>query len=157
MRALVLALLASLAPIALAADAPMLPPSEEQAKDRLNQSPRHGELVTIDVAGTPLRAWLVHPERKDKAPVVLVVHEIFGLTDWVRAVADSFAANGFIAIAPDLSSGKGPGGGGTDAFASRDDVTKAVSGLDRAEVVRRLDAVRAYALALPSADGTAAV
>jgi carboxymethylenebutenolidase len=158
MRALSLALLAGLAIIpALAADTAVLPPSEEQAKDRLNQSPRHGELVTIDVGGTPLRAWLVHPERKDKAPVVLVVHEIFGLTDWVRAVADTLAANGFIAIAPDLLSGKGPGGGGTDTFASRDDVTKAVSGLDRSEVVRRLDVVRAYALALPSADGRFAV
>lgn len=133
--------------------APTLPPSEEQAKDRLNQSPRHGELVTIDVDGTKMRAWVVHPERKDKAPVVLVIHEIFGLTDWIRAVADQLAADGFIAIVPDLLSGKGPGGGGTEAFASRDDVTKAVSGLDRQEVVRRLDAVRAYAIALPAADG----
>jgi carboxymethylenebutenolidase len=133
-----------------------LPPSEEEAKDRLNHSSRHGELVTIDVDGTPVRAWLVHPERKDKAPVVLVIHEIFGLTDWIRAVADQLAADGFIAIAPDLLSGKGPNGGGTDAFGSRDDVTKAVSSLDRQEVVRRLDAVRAYAIALPSCGGHSA-
>jgi len=85
-----------------------------------------------------------------------VIHEIFGLTDWIRAVADQLAADGFIAIAPDLLSGKGPDGGGTDTFASRDDVTKAVSGLDRQEVVRRLDAVRAYAIALASADGKSA-
>jgi carboxymethylenebutenolidase len=141
----------------VAADAPTLPPAEEQAKERLNQSPRHGELVTIDVAGTPVRAWVVHPERKDKAPVVVVIHEIFGLTDWVRAVADQLAADGFIAVAPDLLSGKGTNGGGTETFASRDDVTKAVSGLDRREVLERLDAVRAYALALPSADGRSAV
>jgi carboxymethylenebutenolidase len=136
-----------------AAKAPTLPPSEEDAKDRLNHSPRHGELVTVDVDGTPVHAWLVHPQRKDKAPVVLVIHEIFGLTDWIRAVADQLAAAGFIAIAPDLLSGKGPNGGGTDAFASRDDVTKAVSGLDRQEVMKRLDAVRTYAIALPSSDG----
>jgi carboxymethylenebutenolidase len=139
-----------------AASGPTLPPPEEEAKDRLNRSPRHGELVTIDVDGAPVRAWIVHPERKDRAPVVLVIHEIFGLTDWIRAVADQLAAEGFIAIAPDLLSGKGRSGGGTETFASRDDVTKAVSGLDRSEVVRRLDAVRAYALALPSADGTSA-
>ena len=138
------------------AAAPTLPPSEDEAKDRLNHSPRHGELVTVDVDGAPVRAWLVYPERKDKAPVVIVIHEIFGLTDWIRAVADQLAADGFIAVAPDLLSGKGPGGGGTESFPSRDDVTKAVSGLDRGEVIRRLDAVRAHALALPAAAGTSA-
>ncbi len=144
------------ADVVLAAAAPTLPPSEDEAKDRLNHSPRHGELVTVDVDGVPVRAWLVYPERKDKAPVVVVIHEIFGLTDWIRAVADQLAADGFIAVAPDLLSGKGRGGGGTDSFPSRDDVTKAVSGLDRGEVIRRLDAVRAHALALPAAAGTSA-
>jgi carboxymethylenebutenolidase len=112
--------------------------------------------VSIDVRGTPVRAWIVHPERKDEAPVVVVIHEIFGLTDWIRAVADQLAAEGFIAIAPDLLSGKGPNGGGTEAYPSRDDVTKAVSGLARDEVMARLDAVRAHALALPSASGKSA-
>ena len=138
------------------ADPPKLPPAEEGAKDRLNASPRHGELATVDVRGTPVRVWIVHPERRDKAPVVIVIHEIFGLTDWIRAVADQLAAEGFIAVAPDLLSGKGPNGGGTDAYASRDDVTKAVSGLARDEVIARLDAVRGYALGLPSASGRTA-
>src|SRR5262245_37502171 len=92
-----------------------LPPAEETAKDQLNSSPRHGEWVNVDVAGTPVRTWVVYPERKDKAPVVIVIHEIFGLTDWIRSVADQLAADGFIAVAPDLLSGKGPGGGGTEA------------------------------------------
>jgi carboxymethylenebutenolidase len=91
-----------------------------------------------------VRAWLVYPERRDKAPVVVVIHEIFGLSDWIRAVADQLARDGFIAIAPDLLSGKGPNDSGTDAFATRDDVVKAVRGLDAAEVTSRLDAVRAW-------------
>jgi carboxymethylenebutenolidase len=132
---------------------PELPPAEEAARERLNGSPRHGELVAVDARGTPIRVWIVHPERKDQAPVVVVIHEIFGLTDWIRAVADQLAAEGFIAVAPDLLSGKGPGGGGTEAYPSRDDVTKAVSGLPREEVMTRLDAVRAYARGLPSASG----
>lgn len=138
------------------AAAPALPPSEESAKARLETSPRHGELTSIDVAGTPVKAWVVYPERKEKAPVVIVVHEIFGLTDWIRGVADQLAADGFIAVAPDLLSGKGPGGGGTEAYASRDDTTKAVSGLARDEVLARLDAVRTWALALPAANGKSA-
>ena len=133
-----------------------LPPGEDGAKERLNTSPRHGEIVAIDARGTPIRTWIVYPQRPDKAPVVVVIHEIFGLTDWIRAVADQLAADGFIAVAPDLLSGKGPGGGGTDAYASRDDVTKAVSGLAPDEVTARLDAVRAYATALPAASGKAA-
>ena len=76
---------------------------------RLAASPRHGEYVMI--ARTPggadsLRAWVVYPERKDKAPVVVVLHEIFGLSTWVRGVADQLAADGFIAVAPDLLTGK---------------------------------------------------
>jgi carboxymethylenebutenolidase len=92
----------------------------------------------------------VYPERKDKAPVVIVIHEIFGLTDWVRAVADRLAGEGFIALAPDLLSGKGPNGGGTEAF-SGDTVRDAVRQLQADEVTSRLDAVRAYGLGLPAA------
>jgi carboxymethylenebutenolidase len=136
---------------AWASDAPGLPPPEETVKERLNTSPRHGEFAKVDVRGTPVRTWVVYPERKDRAPVVVVIHEIFGLTDWIRAVADQLAADGFIAVAPDLLSGKGPGGGGTDAFASRDDAVKAVSELPRDEVIARLDAVRTWATGLPAA------
>jgi carboxymethylenebutenolidase len=134
-----------------AGDAPTLPPSEETAKDRLNASPRHGEFVKVDVQGTPVRTWVVYPERKDRAPVVVVIHEIFGLTDWIRAVADQLAAEGFVVVAPDLLSGKGPGGGGSEAYATRDDAVKAVSELPRDEVIARLNAVRTWALGLPAA------
>src|SRR5689334_4369503 len=78
-------------------------PSAETAERQLKDSPRHGEWVDIEVPGDPakLHTWVVYPERKEKAPVVLVIHEIFGMTDWVRAVADQLAAEGFVAVAPD--------------------------------------------------------
>ena len=118
------------------AGAANLPPAEEGAKARLNASPRHGEYADIAVAGGgTIRAWVSYPERKDKAPVVIVIHEIFGLSDWIRSVADQLAADGYIAVAPDLLTGKGPNGGGTDAFASRDDVVAGVRGLAADEVV----------------------
>jgi carboxymethylenebutenolidase len=139
-----------------AADDRRLPPAEDEATARLNTSPRHGELATVVVSGTPVRVWAVHPERADKAPVVVVVHEIFGLTDWIRGVADQLAAEGFIALAPDLLSGKGPGGGGSEAFPARDDAMKAVSGLARGEVLARLDAVRAWGVTLSDASGKSA-
>ncbi len=130
-----------------------LPPAEQQAKAALDRSPRHGEYVNVPLPGSerPLRAWVVYPERKDRAPVVVVIHEIFGLSDWIRAVADQLAKEGYLAIAPDLISGKGPGGGGTEALSSRDDVVKLVTSLTPAEVRSRLDAAREFATALPAA------
>jgi carboxymethylenebutenolidase len=106
--------------------------------------------------GAPIRTWVVYPERKDKAGVVIVIHEIFGLSDWIRGVADQLAREGFIAVAPDLISGHGPGGGGTDSVASRDDVVKLVRAVTPEEGTARLSAVRAYAIKLPAANGKSA-
>src|SRR6266576_4101553 len=80
--------------------------AKDWAKERLNKSPRHGEWVDFKSGERTVKAFVVYPERKDKAPVVLVIHEIFGLTDWVRGVCDQLAENGVIAIAPDLLSGQ---------------------------------------------------
>ena len=134
------------------------PPGEQQAKAALEKSPRHGEWVDVSVPGseTPLRTYVVYPERKDNAPVVIVIHEIFGLTDWIRSVADQLGADGFIAVAPDLLSGRGPGGGGTEAVGSRDEVTKLVRGIKPEDVVKGLNAVRDYGMKLPAANGKTA-
>jgi carboxymethylenebutenolidase len=134
-----------------AQEAPELPPDAELALSRLAESPRHGEWIEYDAGDADtVTAWVVYPERSGDAPVMIVIHEIFGLTDWVRGVADRLAAEGFIAIAPDLLSGKGYEGGGTDSF-SPEDVRKAIRDLDRGEVNRRLRAAAGYATALPSA------
>jgi carboxymethylenebutenolidase len=85
-----------------AAQDPNLPAGANTASERLATSPRHGEWVMIDAGGDSIRAWVVYPERSTPAPVVVVVHEIFGLTHWIRSVADQLAADGFVAIAPDL-------------------------------------------------------
>ncbi len=132
-----------------------LPPSEAGAADALAASPRHGEWVDIELAGSdrPITTWIVRPEGAFDAPVVLVVHEIFGLTDWVRAVADRLAENGFVAVVPDLLSGLGPDGGGTASVASRDQVVRLIRSLDPADAIARLDAVRHYAVTLPATTG----
>ena len=129
-----------------------LPPDADQAKGALAKSPRHGEWVDVKLeGGGKLLTWVVFPEKKEKAGVILVIHEIFGLTDWVRGVADQLAKEGFIALAPDLLSGMGPDGGGTEALG--DDVTKTIRNLTPEMVATRLNAVRDYALKLPAANG----
>lgn len=132
-----------------------IPPGEAGAKAVLETSPRHHEWVDISLAADAgkLGLFVAYPERKDKAPVVLLIHEVYGLTDWIRAVADRLAGDGFIAIAPDMLTGRGPGGGGTEKFASRDDVVTAVRELAPEQVTAALDAAAGYGRALPAATG----
>ena len=145
---LTIALLLSLAPFTSAQD---------WAKTRLDASPRHHEYVTLKHGDRSVQAFVVYPEVKGKAPVVVLIHEIFGLTDWAKEMADELAAQGFIVVAPDLLSGFGPNGGGSSAFASQDDTIKAVSGLDAAVVNADLDAAADYAKTIPAANGKIAV
>src|SRR5262249_30637328 len=98
--------------------------AQEGAKARLDKSPRHGEWVKVKQGTREVECFLVYPEVKDKATAVVVIHEIFGASDWARSVADQLAEAGYIAIVPDLLSGMGPAGRGTSAFAGRNEVTK---------------------------------
>ena len=128
-----------------------LPPGEAGAKSKLIDTPRHGEWVSVDAGGgDKVSVWVVYPERKDRAPVVVVIHEIFGLTDWIRSVADQLAAEGFIAVAPDFLSGKGPGGKGSSSV-DVDTARSLIRDLDNGEIGRRLNAAARYATSLPSA------
>lgn len=116
---------------------------------RLGGSSRHGEWAMIRTGpDDSVRAWVVYPERSTKAPVVVVVHEIFGLSTWVRGVADQLAANGFIAIAPDLLTGKAPLEGDT---LPNSVATAAIRTLRPDDVHRQLEAVARYGMALPAA------
>jgi carboxymethylenebutenolidase len=126
-----------------------LPADAAGARARLASSPRHGEWVTYKSGADSIRAWLVYPQRKDKAPVVVVIHEIYGLTPWVRAVADQLAEAGYIAIAPDLLTMKDLPNA-TDSVPS-DLATGAIRTLSVDDVQRYLDASASYAMALPSA------
>ncbi len=132
-----------------------IPPSENTAKAALEKSPRHGEYVDVKQpgGGVPIRTWVSYPERKDKAGVVIVIQEVFGLSDWLRGVADRLAKDGFIAVAPDMVSGLGPNGGGTDSVSSRDDVVKLVHGISPDEANKRLNAVYAWAQKIPAGNG----
>ena len=124
--------------------------AQDWAKARLEKSSRHGEWVDIKSGERTIKAFVVYPERKEKAPVVLVIHEIFGLTDWVRGVCDQLAEAGVIAIAPDLLSGQ--------TYADLDGARKAISALPKEQVKADLDATAEYALTkIPAANGTRAV
>lgn len=131
--------------------------AQEWAKARLDKSPRHREWVTLKHDGRSVQAYVVYPEVKNKATVVVLIHEIFGLSDWAKEMADEIAAEGYIVIAPDLLSGFGPKGGGSSEFADQEATVKAVSGLDSAVVTADLDAAADYGKKLPSSNGKLAV
>jgi carboxymethylenebutenolidase len=124
-----------------------LPAGAADAAQRLASSPRHAEWVTINAGSDSVRAWVVYPERRQRAPVVVVIHEVFGLTSWVRAVADQLAADGFIAIAPDLLTGKTKVHPDSAASDARD----VIQTLNQDDVHRQLAAVGQYGMRLPAA------
>jgi carboxymethylenebutenolidase len=131
--------------------------AQDWAKTRLEASPRHHEYVALKHGDRTVQAFVVYPEVKTKAPVVILIHEIFGLADWPKEMADELAAKGFIVIAPDLLSGFGPNGGGSSEFPSQDAAVKAVSGLNPDTVMADLDAAADYGKHLPAANGKIAV
>ena len=131
--------------------------AQDWAKARLEKSPRHLEWVKVKHDGREVNCFIAYPEVKEKATAVLVIHEIFGLSDWVRGVTDQLAEAGYIAIAPDLLSGVAPGGGGTAELGSVDAVRKAISSLPAEQITADLNAVAAYVTKLPAANGKLAV
>jgi carboxymethylenebutenolidase len=114
-------------------------------KDRLNNSPRHADWVDLKSGDRTIKAFVVYPERKDKAPVVLVIQEIFGLTDWLRSLCDEMAENGVIAVAPDLLSGQ--------KYEDGDAAGKAAHALPKEQVISDLNAAADYALKIPACNG----
>jgi carboxymethylenebutenolidase len=126
--------------------------AQDWAKEKLAKSPRHGEWVSVKQGDRKVETYVVYPESKDRRPVVLVIHEIFGLSDWAQLLADEVAEAGYIAVAPDLLSGMGPNGGRTSSF-EQGKATEAVSKLNPDQVTADLNAVADYAHGLPAANG----
>jgi carboxymethylenebutenolidase len=132
---------------------PFAASAQDWARTRLDASPRHREYVPIKHGDRTVQTFVVYPEVKGKVPVVILIHEIFGLSDWAKSMADDLAAAGFIVVAPDLLSGMGPNSGNSDSFTSMDATTKAVSGLNPDQVTADLDAVADFAKKIPAGNG----
>lgn len=137
--------------------APAAASAQDWAKARLEKSPRHLEWVKVKHGSREVTSFLAYPEVKDQATAVVVIHEIFGLTDWVRGVTDQLAEAGYIAIAPDLLSGSAPKGGGTVELGGADAVRKAISSLPPDQITADLNAVVDYVSKLPACNGRVVV
>ncbi|MDK3157005.1 dienelactone hydrolase family protein [Kamptonema cortianum] len=131
--------------------------AQDWAKSRLSESNRHQEWVEHKSGSRTVKSFVVYPEVKEKATVVILIHEIMGLSDWVMLLADQLAAEGFIVIAPDFLSGMAPNGGRTIDFPDAGSAREAVSGLSRAQVISDLDSAVSYATSIPAANGKVAV
>jgi len=131
--------------------------AQDWARARLDKSPRHLEWVKVKHGDREVNCFVAFPEVKDKARAVIVIHEIFGLTDWVRGVADQLAEAGYVAIAPDLLSGTAPNGGGTAELGGNDAVRKAITSLPPDQVTADLNAAAEYVKKLPACNGTIVV
>ena len=129
---------------------------QDWAKARADKSPRHQEWVKVKNGTRDVNSFLVFPEVKNKATAVVVIHEIFGMSDWVRSLTDQLAEAGYIAIAPDLLSGMGPKGGGSSEF-DRSGIGQAIRDLPADQITADLNAVADYVAKLPACNGKVAV
>ena len=130
--------------------------SQDWARQRLAKSPRHQEWVKVKNGTREVNSFVVYPEVKNKATAVVVIHEIFGMSDWVQSLTDQLAEAGYIAIAPDLLSGMGANGGGTSSL-DRQGVGKAIQSLPPDQITADLNAVADYVSKLPAANGKVVV
>lgn len=137
-----------------AAPDPMV--DQDWAKQRLAKSPRHQEWVKVKQGNREVNSFVVYPENKNKATAVVVIHEIFGLSDWIQSLTDQLAEAGYVAIAPDLLSGMGPNGGGTSSL-DRQAVGQAIRDLPPDQVTADLNAVADYVSKLPASNGKVVV
>ena len=126
--------------------------AQDWARATVDKSPRHREWVTVKHDGRSVETFVAYPESKTKTPVIVVIHEIFGMSDWVEDVADQFAAAGYIAVAPDLLSGMGPNGGRTSSLSSRE-IGPAIGKLPADQITADLNAVADYGKKLPASNG----
>src|SRR5947199_10058152 len=128
---------------------------QDWARARLAKSPRHQEWVEVKYGNRTVKSFVVYPEVKNKATAVVVIHEIFGMSDWVQSLTDELAEAGYLAIAPDLLSGMGPNHGGTSDVATTgpNAIGTAIRDLPPDQITADLDAVAAYVTKLPAANG----
>src|SRR2546430_14490825 len=98
----------------------------------------HSEYVKFLSGRDTITAYLAYPERKDPAPAVVVIHEIFGMSDFIRQTTEQLAKDGFVAIAPDLLSRRG----GTPP--ATDDAREVLLPLDFVAPTKGLYATEAY-------------
>jgi len=126
--------------------------SQEWAKQRVEKSPRHREWVKVKNGAREVNSFVVYPENKNKATAVIVIHEIFGMSDWVQSLTDQLAEAGYVAIAPDLLSGMGPNGGGTSSL-SGNAVGQAIQALPPDQITADLNAVADYISKVPASNG----
>lgn len=131
--------------------------TQEWAKQKLAKSPRHQEWVKVKNGNREVSSFVVYPEVKNKATAVVVIHEIFGMSDWVQSLTDQLAEAGYIAIAPDLLSGMGPNGGGTSSLGGGNGVGQAIRDLPPDQITADLNAVADYVSKLPAANGKVVV
>jgi carboxymethylenebutenolidase len=132
--------------------------AQDWARAKLEKSPRHQEWITVSNGTRAVECFVVYPEVKDKATAIVLIHEIFGLTDWARSMGDDLAAEGYIVIVPDLLSGCATNGGGTEELIrSGSNVGKAIQGLPPAQITGDLKAAADYVAQQPSCNGKTVV
>ena len=137
--------------------------AQDWARKMVDKSPRRREWVSVKHNTRSDESVVAYPQIRDKAPAMVVIHEIFGMTEWVENVTDEFAEAGYIAIAPDLLSGMAPNGGRTKDFPASEGgggfgpAGQAIGKLPPDQITADLNAVADFCKSLPACNGKVCV
>jgi len=130
-------------------------PDAKAAKAVLSASlaHHHPQWIDVPIGASVIRTFVIYPDLSGRLPVAVVTDQNQAMSDWARAVGTQVVNEGFITVVPDLLSGMGPNGGGTDSFRSGEAVAEALSTLGTNEIERRTKAVRDYFASQPGSNG----
>ncbi|MEQ1884488.1 MAG: dienelactone hydrolase family protein [Bryobacteraceae bacterium] len=132
---------------------PELPANLFTAAGAVSKSPLKHEWVDIPAGKIKLHTWIHYPQGDSKVPVVLLMHYDAGMDDLQRSMADQLASEGFLVVAPDLTSGMGPKGGNFESFKFPDEALRANLKVTQAEAMRRYRVAYDYAMKMPRSNG----
>jgi len=134
-------------------------PTQDTAKAVLDASlpHHHPQWVDVPMGSVKIHVFVVYPDLAGRTPVAVITARNQGLSDWVRAVGTEVVNQGYVTAVPDLLSGSGPNGGGTDSFANSEAIAAALAQLGPSEIERRTNAVRDFFASQPGSNGKSAV
>ena len=129
--------------------------AQDWARQAVDRSPRRHERVSVKYGARSLESFVAYPQSPDKAPAVILIHDVIAMAPWVENVADRFAEAGYVALAADFLSGQTPEE--RQPLQSEGKTVGPARRLPLDQVAADLNALADYCMKLPACNGRVCV
>ena len=129
--------------------------AQDWARQAVDKSPRRHESVKVTYNGRSVDTFIAYPDSKGKSPAIIVIHDVIAFAPWVENVADRLAESGYLALAPDLLSGRTPEE--RQPLQSGGQLTGPARRLPLPQVAADMNALADYSRKLPASNGKVCV